>query len=326
MEAAFEIKLLLVLTLNIHYKIKYSSPKGDKILNNHKGIIYALLSSTAFGIMPILARVAYANGSNPTTVLIFRFLISSLILFMYLKFKHISVALRRNQILLLLIIGITGYTITTETLFASYNYLGAGLATTLHFIYPVVVCLVGFIFLKNKISNKKIISLLLAGLGVYSLVAFKNNTINILGISLALFSGIAYGLTMIALNIKPIKNLDNKVITMYLCFGSALGMFLYGTFSHSIILDLNFRAVICYLGISIISTIASIILLLKAIKIIGVSSSSILGTFEPIVSILLGALLLGEKLSFAILIGSSLILISTIILAKDKYVGPNPQA
>lgn len=302
---------------------KYLRPKGDNLLNNYKGIIYALLSSTAFGIMPILARIAYANGSNPTTVLIFRFLISSLILFLYLKLRNIKIKLGNKQVLLLISIGIIGYTITTQTLFISYSYLGAGLATTLHFIYPVVVCVLGFILFKNKMSNKKIISLLLAAIGIYSLVAFKNNSLNILGISLALFSGISYGLTMIVLNLKSIKNLSNSITTMYVCIGSTIGMIIYGMLTNTIIINFNFKAISCYLGISIISTILSINLLLKAIKIIGVSSSSILGTFEPVVSILLGALFLDEKLTFTLLIGSSLILISTIILAKDKHVSTN---
>lgn len=292
-------------------------------MNNYKGIVYAFLSSAAFGIMPILARIAYANGSNPTTVLVFRFLISTIILFLYLKFSNVNTKLNKKQILLLLSIGIIGYTITTQTLFMSYNYLGAGLATTLHFIYPVVVCITGIIFFKNKMSTKKIVSLFLAILGVYSLVAFKNNTLNIFGISLALFSGVSYGITMIVLNLNIIRNLDNRVITMYICFGSTIGMLFYGLISNSIIWNFNFTAISCYIGISIISTITSMLLLLKAIKIIGVSSSSILGTFEPIVSIFLGALFLGENLSLALLIGSALILISTTILAKDKCVNSN---
>ncbi|OAA90447.1 DMT family transporter [Clostridium ljungdahlii] len=292
-------------------------------MNNYKGIAYALLSSTAFGIMPILARIAYFNGSNPTTVLLFRFLISTLILFLYLNFSHININLKRGQVLLLISIGITGYTITTQALFISYNYLGGGLATTLHFIYPVVVCIAGFIFYKDKMSTKKIISLLLAAAGIYTLVGFKNNTINILGICLALFSGFSYGLTLIALNLKSIRSLDNRVTTMYLCLGSTIGTALCGLFNKSIDLNFNIKIVVCYLGISVVSTILSIILLLKAIELIGVSSSSILGTFEPIVSVFLGVLFLNEQMSFAILVGSSLILICTIVLAKDKCVSSN---
>lgn len=287
-------------------------------MNRYKGITYALLSSTAFGVMPILARIAYSNGSNPTAVLIFRFSISALILFLYLKCSHININLKIGQVLLLIFIGITGYTITTQALFMSYNYLGAGLATTLHFVYPVVVCIAGFILYKDKMGSKKIISLMLAAVGVYSLVGFKSNTISIIGISLALFSGLAYGLTLIALNLKSINTLDNRVTTLYLCLGSAIGTVLCGIFNKSINLNFNFNILICCLGISVVSTILSIILLLKAIEIIGVSSSSILGTFEPIVSVFLGVLFLNEKLTFSLLIGSTLILISTIILARDK--------
>ncbi|PJI08596.1 MULTISPECIES: DMT family transporter [Clostridium] len=289
-------------------------------MNNCKGIAYALLSSAAFGIMPILARIAYANGSNPTTVLIFRFLISTLILFLYLKCNNISVNLKKQQIILLVCIGITGYTVTTQALFISYNYLGAGLATTLHFIYPVVVCIISFIFLKSKISAKKILSLMLAAAGVYALIGFKNASGNVFGICLALFSGLAYGLTLIALNLKLIKSLDNRIITMYLCLGSTIGTLFCGIFKHSIILNFNLKITMCLLGISVISTILSIILLLKAIKLIGVSSSSILGTFEPITSVFLGILLLNEAISFKLLVGSAFILISTIILAKDRCV------
>ncbi|WP_242954333.1 EamA family transporter [Clostridium oryzae] len=110
---------------------------------------------------------------------------------------------------------------------------------------------------------------------------------------------------------------------MYICFSSSIGTTLYGVFNNTITLNFNFKAVVCYPGISIISTIVSIILLLKATKIIGVSSSAILGTFEPIVSIFLGVLFLGEKLSIVLLIGSIFILTSTIVLARDRYAHSN---
>lgn len=305
------------MTIKIHRKELHFE------MNNYKGITYAILSSAAFGIMPVLARIAYANGSNASTVLIFRFLISSIILFLYLKYTHVNVNIKKEQALLLLLIGITGYTITAQALFISYNYLGAGLSTTLHFIYPVAVCIIEFVFFKSKMSTKKIVSLILAALGICSLVALKKSTVNVLGVSLALFSGVAYALTMISLNLNSIKNLDNRIVTLYLCIGSTMGMLLYGLFTGSITLNFNFKILSCYLGISIISTIVSIILLLKAIKIIGVSSASILGTFEPMVSIFLGILFLGEKLSLTLLIGSILIIISTIILAKDKCAAAN---
>lgn len=287
-------------------------------MKNYKGIMYAILASIAFGLMPIFAKIAYKTGGNPTSVLFFRFLIASIILFIYLKLNKISIKISSKGFILLFLTGFIGYTITTQTLFISYNYLSVGLATTLHFIYPVFVCIFEYILFKKLMSKNKIISLILSGIGVYALIAFENNTLSSLGLILAIISGITYGGNVIMLSLKEISKIDNRVVTMYLTFGSACGIFIYGIFDKSLSFNLNLSLLINYSLIAIISTILSIILLLKGIKIIGASSASILGTFEPIVSILMGAVIFAEKITFALFIGTFFILISTIILAKEK--------
>lgn len=292
-------------------------------MDSYKGILYAILSSLAYAIMPIFAKVAYDNGSNSTSALIFRFLIAGVVLFIYLKIKKVNIKINLKQFFILLIMGALGYTVTTEALFLSYNYLDVGLATTLHYIYPAVVCLLSFIFFKEKVGYKKIISLILSILGVYSLIAFEDKTLNTLGIILALFSGLCYGINVISLSLKELKYLDHTVLIMYVCFGATLGLIIYGTFTDSIVLRFNFEIIYSYLGLSIISTIFSMILLLKAIELIGSTSASILGTFEAIMSIFLGVIFLGENLSFTLILGSTLIVMSTIILAKDKNDNKN---
>ncbi len=287
-------------------------------MKNYKGILFAILASVAFGLMPIFAKFAYINGSNPNTVLFFRFTVASLVLLVYLVCKKVSIKVTRKQFLLLFVTGLIGYTITTQTLFMSYNYLGVGLATTLHFIYPAFVCILEYVFLKKKMSRNKLFSLIFAGLGVYALIAFENNTLSALGLFLAVFSGISYGINIIMLAMKQIKDIDNRVITMYIAFGAAVGMLIYGLIDGSLVTKITINLGISYILIAVISTILSMILLLKGIEMIGASSTSILGTFEPIVSIIMGIVLFGEELTFALIIGTVLILISTIILSKDK--------
>ncbi len=287
-------------------------------MDNYKGILYAILSSLAYAIMPIFAKVAYDSGSNSTSALIFRFLIAGVVLLIYLKIKKINLKISFKQFFILFIMGALGYTITTETLFLSYNYLDVGLATTLHYIYPAIVCLLSFVFFKEKVGYKKIISLILSILGVYCLIAFEDKSLNTVGIILALFSGLCYGINVVTLSLKELKDIDHTVLTMYVCFGATLGLIIYGASTNSIILKFNFEIIYSYLGLSIISTIFSMIILLKAIELIGSTSASILGTFEAIMSIFLGVIFLDEKLSFALILGSTLIVISTIILAKDK--------
>lgn len=287
-------------------------------MNNYKGIIYAILSSAAFGLSPIFAKYAYAHGSNPTSVLMFRFLIAGILLLSYLVYKKVDIKIARKQLGILLIIGIFGYTITTQTLFMSYVTLGAGLGTTLHFIYPALVCIISFFVFKEKISRVKLLSLILAGIGVYSLVAFEEKSLDFGGVFLALFSGVAYSINIIGLGLKSITPIDNKIATMYVSFGAFIGMFIYGSFSKTIIVDVNVHLAIAYVGIALVSTILSIIFFLKAIETIGPTSTSILATFEPIVSIVFGILLFGESLTLALFIGSSLIVVSTVMLAREK--------
>lgn len=157
-----------------------------------------------------------------------------------------------------------------------------------------MVCIIGFIFFKNKISNRKIIFLMFVVFGVYFLIVFKNNFINILGIFLVLFFGVIYGFIMIVFNLCLIKVLDNRVIIMYLCLGLIIGMILFGIFNNFIIFNFNYKIFGCYLGIFVILIIVLIILFLKVIKLIGVLFLLIFGIFEFIVSIFLGILFFGE--------------------------------
>lgn len=167
-------------------------------------------------------------------------------------------------------------------------------------------------------SRSKIIALILAGLGIYTLVTTKNTSLNTLGVVLALASGVSYGITIILLGINLLKSLDHNVITFYVSTGATLGMLIYGGLTNTIVTTLNFNLLLSYTSIAIISTIIAMLLLLKAIKKIGTASTSILGTFEPIVSVILGVILFGESLTISLIIGTCLILISTIILAQEK--------
>ena len=287
-------------------------------MKSYKGIIYAILASAAFGLMPIFAKFAYLHGSNSNTVLFFRFTIAALILLIYLAINKVSIKVNKKQFIILSIIGLIGYTITTQTLFMSYNYLNVGLATTLHFVYPAFVCILEYLFFKKNMSRNKVLSLIFAGVGVYALIAFENNTLSTLGLFLAVFSGLSYGINIILLSLKELENLDNIVITMYVTFGASIGMFIYGESTGSLITKISLELVIAYIFIAVISTIIAMVLLLKGIELIGPSSASILGTFEPIVSIIMGAFVFGEAITFSLFLGGALILTSTIILARDK--------
>lgn len=282
------------------------------------GIIYALLSSTAFGFMPIFAKVAYNHGSNCFSVLTFRFLIAALILFVYFMIKKIDFKINKKQLKEVFLIGSIGYTSTGIGLFLSYKYISVGLATTMHFVYPAAVILMSYILYKDSFTKNKVLALIFSLAGVYVLAGKAGQGINPIGVSLAILSGLTYAACIIAMNKEEIKELDNTVVVFYFSLFSGITLLIFSLLTKNFVVTFDLYANVSILGISVISTITATVLFIKALKIIGASSTSILATCEPIVSIIMGILLFKEKLTSAIIIGTILILLSVIILAKEK--------
>lgn len=282
------------------------------------GIIYALLSSTAFGFMPIFAKIAYNHGSNCFTVLTFRFLIAALLLFVYFLIKKVNFKVNRQQMKLVFLTGSLGYTSTGIGLFLSYKYISVGLATTMHFVYPAAVILMSYIIYKEGFTKNKVIALILSLAGVCVLAGEKGQHISPLGAFLAILSGLTYAACIIVMNKEELKKLNNTIVVFYFSLFSGIAMLIFSLITKTLILNFNFYITSSILGISIISTILSTILFIKALKIIGASSTSILATCEPIVSIIMGILLFKEPLTISLVIGTILILFSVIILAKEK--------
>ncbi len=287
-------------------------------MNRFSGILYALLSSAAFGFMPVFAKVLYNNGSNTLTVLSFRFTLAALMLLVYFLIKKVDFRVSRKQLFLLCIVGIIGYTSTGLTLFYSYNYISVGLATTMHFIYPAIVIILNFLIYKEGFSKNKLSALLLSIAGVYILIGFKAEGIHLGGTIIALLSGFTYAGCVIGMNHPELKKLSNLVTVFYFSLSAGIALFIFTLFCRQLNFPVTLQTVVSITGISLVSTIISIGLFVKALKIIGASSTSILGTFEPIVSIIMGILLFNEKLTLTLIIGTILILSSVILLAKEK--------
>ncbi len=286
-------------------------------MNRPMGIIYALLSSAAFGFMPIFAKIMYNNGSNTLTVLSLRFLMAAFMLFIYFLIK-VDFKVSKTQLLTLCMIGGLGYTSTGLTLFYSYSYISVGLATTMHFIYPAIVIILNYFIYQEGFNKYKITALLFSTAGVYVLIGVKAQGLHIGGSLLALLSGFTYASCVMGMNHKEVRKLSTLVTVFYFSICSGASLLIFTLLSKNLNFPLNTYTISAVIGISLVSTIVSIGLFVKALKIIGPSPTSILGTLEPIVSIIMGIILFRERLTTALMIGTILILASVVILAKEK--------
>lgn len=280
------------------------------------GMIYALGSSAAFGLMPIFAKWAYNYGINSITMVILRFMFAWIIILPLMIYKKKSLRLNKNQLKHVLIIGGLAYTSTTLTLFLSYNYISVGIATTLHFVYPIIVTLISIVFFKEKIFKEKIIALAVSTAGILLLIYNGQITFNFLGVFYSIFSGILYSIYISGVEHSEMKNIDSFVLTFYLSVIAAFTLLTVGAFSGEINFNIDIRCYIAAFLIALISTVIAITFFQKGIKAIGSSNASILSTFEPIVSFILGVIIYKEAVSFKIVVGCILIFTSVFLLTK----------
>lgn len=284
------------------------------------GVIYAMLSSAAFGVTPIFTKDACSRGMNSITVLFFRLLITASILLSYFLIKKVDFKISKKQLLNLLFLGSIGYASTTITLFSSYTYISVGVATTLHFVYPAVVTILMILIYKEKVYFSKIFSLLLSVAGVYCLIYTKNLYINTTGVVFAIISGVFYSIYIIGVDKGAVKDMDVLISTFYITLIASVCVFIFGKFTVGIKIVVTYPIIIDIVCIAVISTLFALVAFVKGIKIIGSSNASILSTFEPIVSVLLGVIILNEKITFSTVLGTTLIIFSVLFLTlTEKY-------
>ena len=120
--------------------------------NKTKGFIYGAIAAASYGMNPLFALPLYAAGMNVDTVLFYRYFFATIVLGILMKMQHQSFALHKADVLPLVIMGLL-FSFSSLLLFMSYNYMDAGIASTILFVYPVMVAVIMGIFFKEKIPQ-----------------------------------------------------------------------------------------------------------------------------------------------------------------------------
>lgn len=284
-----------------------------------------MLSAVTFGFAFTLGPMTYGEGgSNPTTLTFLRNVLSLPVLLLILFFKKIPVSVTKKELMSLSILGGIGNAVTTLMLFISFSLIDVGIATTIHFIYPVFVTLGCVLFYKEKLGMQKIIALLIATSGIACFffgvdmsAGFSGGTF--LGLTLAIASGVTYAFYIIYMDKSGLKNQPVFKITFYVALMSSIAMGIYGTVVGELTLaTLTTESWLISLAFSLLCTVVALSLLQIGIKHVGASTAAILTTFEPITSIICGVLLLGESVTFIKIIACALIMTGVVILSLSK--------
>lgn len=264
-----------------------------------------IITGITYGLNPLFAKPLMNDGASTEAILFFRYLIAVALLGAYLLLKKESFKINLRQAGVLLALGLL-FTASSTFLFEAYKYIASGLATTLVFLFPVMVAII-MVFLKVVPSWPVWLSIAATFAGVVIMTGGGGSeAVNPIGVWFSIASAFVYALFIVVINrSKEISSISNSLLTFYALLVGTVVFFTRSIFSG---VDLmtgldGGMAWINLIGLAILPTIVSTATLAIATRNIGATKASVLGVFEPITAILVGTLVFGEALTPNIITG-----------------------
>lgn len=284
-------------------------------LDKVKGYVLAALAAAAYGTNPAFAVPLYGHGMNPVSVLLFRYLMGLPVLAAIMAARGLSFRLNLQQAIHTMILGVL-MAISSLALFESYNYMNSGVASTLLFIYPVMVAVMMMFFFHEKFSVSTVLCLVVMGVGLKLLMKPQDgDSFSTFGFVLVMLSALTYALYIVMVNIsKTVKVIPTTTLLFYvLGWGSLVyaGMIVCG--SEVSVPDAGWGWINLF-ALSVIPTVISLGCTTRAIQLIGSTPTAILGALEPVSAVVLSVFVLGQTLTGRDIIGGVLIIVATTIV------------
>lgn len=290
--------------------------------SNHtlKGFLYGAAAAASYGLNPLFTLPLYSKGIGADSVLFYRYFLALVMMGVMMKVQHIPFSLRKVELLPLFAMGLF-FSFSSLTLFMSYNYMDAGIASTILFVYPVLVAVLMALFFKEKVSLITTASILLAVTGISLLYRGEGGqTLSTLGIILVFTSSLTYAMYIIGVNRSVLKEMNVTKLTFYVLL-SGLSIYLV-RLRFGLDLDWIEQPMMWGnpIGLALFPTIISLITMTKSIHYIGSTSAAILGALEPITALFIGVAVFGEQLTPRIMVGVFLILLAVTLIIAGKSV------
>lgn len=280
-----------------------------------------IITGVTYGLNPLFGIPLMNNGAAVESILFFRYSIAVALLGLFLLLTKQSFKITARQAGVLLVLGLL-FTSSSIFLFQSYNYIASGLATTLIFLYPVLVAII-MVFLGVVPSWPVWLAIIATFASVLVMTQGSGGeAVNPIGVVLSLCSALAYAFFIVIINrSKVIADISNTLLTFYALM---VGAFVF--LVQILLSDTAITAGIStggdwlnLVGLAILPTIVSTATLAIATRNIGATKASVLGVFEPITAILVGTLVFGEPLTTNIVVGITIAIIAvTFMISVTK--------
>lgn len=289
-------------------------------MNSIKGLIYGIVTSVTFGLIPLFTLPLMKEGMSLDSILFYRFLFATIALGIMMKVHKEPFAIKMNDLPLLVLLS-TYYMVSAQFLFWGYDYMGAGVATTLHFTYPVFVTLLMLILFREKASWVTWLAIILAVYGVARLsIGGEDHKFSFFGVGIVLLSALGYAAYITTVNKSHLRTMPNRKLAFYVFVFTTL------LFAGKVSVTQTLQPIpdvmsgVNLILLAVLPTVISNITLLLAVHHIGGTMTSVLGALEPVTAVCIGAFVFGEAFTWQQGLGIAMILVAVTLIILGKPI------
>ena len=285
----------------------------------HKGIICGILAAVCYGTNPFGALPLYEEGVNTASVLFYRFFMAVLMLAIMLIVQRKDFSVTKGELKVLGSLGML-FAASSITYYQSFHFMDAGIASTILFVYPVMVAVIMATFFREKVTASTVSSIILALVGIGLL--YKGDagvSLSTMGVLLVMVSSLTYAVYIVIVNQSSIR-MSSLKLTFYVLLICMLCLLAYSFTSPDLYLMLppSPRAwfFACWLGL--VPTVLSLVFMTIAVHEVGATPTAIMGALEPLTAVAIGVMVFDESLTFRLAVGIVLILSAVLLIVMGK--------
>ena len=290
--------------------------------NKVKGTVCGILAAVFYGTNPLGTMNLYHDGITANSVLVYRFSIATVILGLVMLLQRKSFAVSLNELKILIPLGIL-MSSSSSTLYISFNYMDVGIASTLLFVYPVMVAVIMAVCFHEKVTVATIISIALCFCGIMLLNQTSDGqSLSAFGVLLVMISSLTYAIYIVVVNKSSLRMSSIKLTFYVLLFGIFTILTINACMGETTQRLTTLSQWIYATQLAVLPTVLSLILMVIAVHNIGSTPTAIMGAIEPITAVAIGVCLFNEVFTSRLAIGIVLILSAVILIICGKSLSP----
>lgn len=283
-----------------------------------KGYLCGIGAAVCYGTNPLGALYLYEDGINANSVLFYRFALAVVMLGMLMAARRKSLKVSRRELSLLCALGVV-FSTSSITLYFSFCFMDAGIASTLLFVYPVMVAVIMALLFKERLPAVSVFAIMLALSGIAMLYHGDGGaTLSTRGVMLVMFSSLSYAVYIVVVNKSPLR-MSSMKLTFYVLFFGMLTVL-----TNSFITGLHIQMLTtprmwsCAFMLALLPTVFSLVLMTISVHETGSTPTAVMGALEPLTAVVIGVAVFGEQLTPRLAAGMVLILTAVIMIIAGK--------